>query len=79
MKKYSSIKEIAALWQIDEAMVTRYCRQNRIAGAIRDGKKWLIPSDATKPVSLRSLKNKAVLPTVSRKEHGFCIFKVLIL
>ena len=58
MKKYCTVKEIAALWQIDEAMVTRYCRQNRIVGVIRDGKKWLIPFDSIKPVSLRSLKNK---------------------
>ena len=54
MNKYSTVKEIAALWQTDEAMVTRYCRQNRIAGVIRDGKKWLIPADAIKPVSLRT-------------------------
>lgn len=60
MKEYSTAKEIAALWQIDEAMVARYCRQNRIAGAIRDGIKWLIPSNAIKPVSLRSAKNRVV-------------------
>lgn len=60
MKEYSTAKEIAALWQIDEAMVARYCRQNRIAGAIRDGRKWLIPNDAIKPVSLRSAKNRVV-------------------
>lgn len=68
MKKYSTVKEIAALWQIDEAMVSRYCRQNRIAGVIRDGKKWLIPADAIKPVSLRSLKKRVTQPrkTVSK-------------
>ncbi|MGM9570197.1 MAG: AAA family ATPase [Phascolarctobacterium sp.] len=57
MQNYITIKEIAAIWQIDEAMVARYCRQNRIPGTKKDGKRWLIPATATKPSSRRHKTN----------------------
>ena len=68
MEKYIPLKETASLWQIDEAMVARYCRQNRIPGAKKDGARWLIPADATKPLSLRhKTHSKSVIPKPSKK------------
>jgi len=48
-----SVKEAAALWNIPETLVTRYCRAGRIDGAFKNGRAWLIPADAQKPTDLR--------------------------
>lgn len=53
MAQMLSVKEIAALWGIQESLVTRYCRSGRIPGAVRDGHAWLIPADAKRPADRR--------------------------
>lgn len=53
MNDMMTIQEAAALWQITTAQVTRYCRQNRIAGAVKQGRIWMIPKDTLKPADLR--------------------------
>ena len=53
MKSMMTIQEAASLWQIPTTQVTRYCRQKRIPGAIKQGRIWMIPKDAVKPVDLR--------------------------
>ena len=55
MKDMMTIQEAAALWQIAASQVTRYCRQNRIAGAVKQGRIWLIPRNAAKPSDLRKV------------------------
>ena len=52
--EYISIKEISVKWQMKERKVTALCRENRIAGARKIGKNWLIPSDALKPIDKRT-------------------------
>ena len=49
---FISVKEAAARWKVSDRVVRRYCTQGRIMGAIRDGKSWLIPDDATKPSAI---------------------------
>ena len=53
MKSMMTIQEAASLWQITTTQVTRYCRQKRIPGAIKQGRIWMIPKDSVKPVDLR--------------------------
>lgn len=53
MKSMMTIQEAASLWQITTTQVTRYCRQKRIPGAIKQGRIWMIPKDTVKPVDLR--------------------------
>ena len=50
---YLSIKEIALQWNIGTGMVSKYCVDNRIPGAKKEKGKWLIPSDAVKPIDAR--------------------------
>lgn len=57
MQDMFTVKEIAGLWNIPDSLVTRYCRAGRINGAVKQGRSWLIPSDACKPVDLRRSKN----------------------
>ena len=53
MEKTMTVQEAAALWQIAASQVTKYCRQNRIPGAFKRGKIWLIPESSAKPNDLR--------------------------
>lgn len=49
-------KEIAAKWGTTETWVSILCKQGRIKGAIKKGKRWFIPEDATKPLDGRKVK-----------------------
>lgn len=46
-------KEKALEWKISERTVTNLCNNNRIPGAVKDGKSWNIPDDAEKPIDKR--------------------------
>ena len=47
---YVSVSEIAKKWSVSERAVRNYCAEDRVAGAILEGKTWKIPEDAEKPV-----------------------------
>ena len=55
---YLSAFEIAKKWNISSRMVAYYCETERIAGALKKGKTWLIPEDARKPMDRRTSKEK---------------------
>lgn len=46
---YISVKEAAEKWRLSERAVRKYCAENRIAGAVLQGKTWQIPADVQKP------------------------------
>ncbi|MCI8692672.1 MAG: helix-turn-helix domain-containing protein [Lachnospiraceae bacterium] len=50
---YLTVKEAGEKWGISSRMVTVYCNENRIPGAIKKGNLWLIPDNAEKPEDLR--------------------------
>lgn len=54
---YLTTTEIAKIWQISSRRVAILCEQDRIEGAIKKGKMWLIPSDSIKPVDARKKDN----------------------
>lgn len=53
MNQFMTSKEASALWGISERRVGTLCGQGRIDGAIKQGRKWMIPLDAKKPTDLR--------------------------
>lgn len=59
---YLTVKEAGEKWGIGGRMVTIYCVEGRIKGALKKGNLWLVPKDAQKPPDGRSRrsKNKAV-------------------
>ena len=63
MAKKITTKEAAALWNISERRVSVLCREGRIAGAVKEGRSWLIPADAEKPTDNR-VKNGAYIKPV---------------
>lgn len=46
-------KEIASSWGISERTVLNLCKNGKIVGAFKEGKKWQIPDDAVRPVDGR--------------------------
>lgn len=51
---YLSIKEMAEKWRISERRIMRLCQEDRIHGAIKNGKVWCIPEETKKPLDKRS-------------------------
>ncbi|MBP9988910.1 MAG: GHMP kinase [Ruminococcus sp.] len=51
---YSDVKQISEKWGVPERRVTALCRNNRIIGAKKEGKSWLIPDDAELPLDGRT-------------------------
>lgn len=56
MMNYLTVKEIGEKWGILGRMVTIYCNDGRIPGAVKKGNLWLVPEDATKPIDNRYKK-----------------------
>lgn len=56
---YLTIKEICEKWDLGTRIVTQYCNEGRIKGAVKKGNLWLIPKDATKPADKRRRENKS--------------------
>ncbi len=56
--EYLTVKEMGLKWGITSRMVTVYCNNNRIPGAIKKGNLWLIPTDAKKPEDNRKIRTK---------------------
>ncbi len=65
MANTMSAKEAAALWNISERRISTLCKEGRIAGAKKDGRNWIIPTDAEKPADKR-VKTGAYRKTVRK-------------
>jgi galactokinase len=52
--EYMDIRAASEKWELAERRLTALCRAGRIAGAKKDGKCWLIPGDADKPLDGRT-------------------------
>ncbi len=48
-----TVKEAARLWGLTERRIAGLCKDKKIEGARKEGKSWLIPSDAVKPADSR--------------------------
>lgn len=47
--EYLTVKEMGEKWGISSRMVSIYCQEDRIPGAIKKGNLWLVPDNAIKP------------------------------
>ena len=50
---YVTTIEMSEIWGISARRIALLCEQERIKGAIKKGKTWLIPHDAEKPADKR--------------------------
>lgn len=51
--EYMTVREAAEKWNITERWVQKLCGENRITGAIRFSRVWMIPKDTSKPIDGR--------------------------
>lgn len=58
--EYLSVTQTAEKWGISRRRVQTLCMQKRIAGAVRIGYSWAIPSDAEKPSDARIKSGKYI-------------------
>ena len=56
--EYLTVKEVAERWAITSRMVTVYCSDGRLPGAVKKGNLWLVPEDAEKPDDNRKNNGK---------------------
>lgn len=54
--EYLTTVEVSKIWGISARRVAILCIENRINGAVKKGKTWLIPNDAKKPADARRKK-----------------------
>lgn len=66
---YLSVKEIAAKWGISERRVRVLCSEGRIAGALRQGRAWIIPAEAVKPLDARRADQPSIIDIVATKKQ----------
>ena len=66
--QYISTKAASEKWAITEQLIRRYCRQERIPGAIQKEGAWLIPEDAKKPAKIEPMEKEVPeLPPLAKK------------
>lgn len=58
MSKFISVKQAAKLWGISTARTTKLCQEGRVEGAVREGRFWRIPENASKPTDMRTKNSK---------------------
>lgn len=51
---YLSVKQTSELWGISERRIIKLLNENRIPGAIKNGRYWSIPRDTHKPIDKRN-------------------------
>lgn len=49
--EYMDVRQASADWRITERKIAALCRNGKVNGAYKEGKRWYIPKDAPKPVS----------------------------
>lgn len=57
---YLTAKQLAEKWGITERRIIKLCKENRIAGAVKNGKMWSIPEDTLKPSDKRNNISKYI-------------------
>ena len=53
-----SSKQIAEEWGLSKITINDLCNKGKIPGAVKEGRKWLIPDDAVRPVDGRVSSGK---------------------
>lgn len=58
MNGYMTVEEAAKKWGVSSRQVQILCKENRVNGAVRMSRIWIIPEDAQKPTASRGQNTK---------------------
>ena len=64
--EYISVKQAADKWDTSVQIVRRFCRQDRITGAIQRNGAWLIPATARKPKRIDDIEEPEELSPLAK-------------
>ena len=65
---YMTVKQAAEKWGISDRRVRILCAEGKISGAIREGRRWMIPVDTRKPADGRFKATESLLTVIDRKK-----------
>lgn len=66
---YITVKEAAMKWNISDRRVRILCAEGKIPGVTREGRSWMIPTDAKKPEDGRYKTSENLLAMIDRKKE----------
>lgn len=64
---FITIKQASEKWGISDRRVRTLCSEGKISGAIREGRRWMIPIDAEKPKDGRFKAVESLLTAIDKK------------
>ncbi len=64
---YMTVKQAAEKWWISERRVRVLCAEGKVSGVTREGRSWMIPTDARKPEDGRFKATESILTAIDRK------------
>ena len=70
--EYLTVREAGEKWGLGTRIVTLYCVEGRIAGAVKKGNLWLIPENAERPADKRRREYKSAAANSKTSERGGC-------
>lgn len=65
---YMTVKQAAEKWGISDRRVRILCAEGKVSGAIREGRRWMIPVDTRKPADGRVKATESLLAAIDRKK-----------
>ncbi len=65
---YMTVKQAAEKWGISDRRVRILCAEGKVSGAIREGRRWMIPVDTRKPADGRFKATESLLTAIDRKK-----------
>lgn len=68
-EQYIRVKELAGKWGVSPRRINQLCTQDYFPGAYKQGKFWMIPSDAERPSVLREKKGTADYISKAREKR----------
>ena len=67
---YITVKQAAEKWGISGRRVRILCSEGKISGATREGRSWMISTNAKKPEDGRFKATESLLTAIDRKKRG---------
>ena len=65
---FMTVKEASAKWGISDRRIRVLCAEEKIPGAIKEGKTWKFPIDTVKPIDRRYKSNESLLTLIDKKK-----------
>ena len=65
---YMTVTQAAKKWGISDRRIRTLCAEGKISGVTREGRSWLIPTDARKPQDGRFKTTESLLDIIDRKK-----------